>query len=157
MTSLLNSHPGSRWRWMALVLAALALSADAAPAVRFKIPRAEVPGFLPPRKDPAIVAIGERLFLETRFSQFFQARAGTNVNAVLGEGDPVMAETATMARPLPGPFRGHAMNCRACHLVNEQAENGRGHRAYADYSRRSPIPERSDGQKATVQIGRAHV
>jgi cytochrome c peroxidase len=135
----------------AILIGGLSWSAGAAPAVRFKIPRAEVPGFLPPRRDPAVVAIGERLFLETRFSQFFHARAGTNLNAGLQEGDPVMAETATTGRPLAGPFRGHAMNCRACHLVNEQAAAGRGHRTYADYARRSPIPERSDGQKLTVR------
>lgn len=138
--------------WLAVVLAAgAALAAGAEPAVRFKIPRAEVPGFLPPRKDPAIVAVGERLFLETRFSQFFHARAGTNLNTVLGVGDPVMAETAAPGRPLAGPFRGYAMNCRACHLVNEQAAAGRGHRTYADYARRSPVPDRPDGQQRTVR------
>ena len=50
---------------------------------RFKIPRAEVAGFLPPRLDPAKVAVGERLFLETRFSQFFFARSKGDVNATL--------------------------------------------------------------------------
>ena len=44
-----------------------------APARRFKIPRAEVEGFPPPRLDLAKVAVGERLFLEIRFSQFFYA------------------------------------------------------------------------------------
>jgi hypothetical protein len=38
--------------------------------------------------DPPQVAVGERLFLETRFSQFFFARSGGNANAVLPAGDP---------------------------------------------------------------------
>jgi hypothetical protein len=49
--------------------------------------------------DPAQVAIGERLFLETRFSQFYFARAGGNPNATLSEsrrgaagGVPALAE-----------------------------------------------------------------
>ncbi|MFM1768520.1 MAG: hypothetical protein RJA22_1049 [Verrucomicrobiota bacterium] len=136
--------------WGALWFAASG-PALAAPATRFKIPRAEVPGFPPPRNDPAAVAVGERLFLETRFSQFFHARAGTNVNALLPEGDPVVATTATTGAPLPGPFRGHAINCRACHLVAEQAAAGQGHRTYADYARRSPVPQRGDGQSVTVR------
>ncbi len=127
-------------------------AADAkAPARRFKIPRAVVPGFLEPRQDPATVAIGERLFLETRFSQYFFAHSGGDANATLTTGDAVVDTTATTNRPLPGPFAGHAINCRACHLVNEHREAGFGNRTYADYSRRSPVPARSDGQKFTVR------
>ena len=117
-----------------------------APARRFKIPRAEVEGFPPPRLDPAKVAVGERLFLETRFSQFFHARAKGDVNAALAEGDPVVAQTPTSGAPLPGPFAGFAMNCRACHLVNEHFARGHGNRTYADYARRPPLPARDDGR-----------
>jgi cytochrome c peroxidase len=120
-------------------------------ARRFKIPRAVVPGFPEPRQDPATVAIGERLFLETRFSQFFFAHSRGDANAVLPAGDPVVASSVTTNRPLPGPFAGHAINCRACHLVNEHAAAGLGHRTYADYARRSPVPARSDGQQFTVR------
>ncbi len=127
-------------------------AADAkAPARRFKIPRAVVPGFLEPRQDPATVAIGERLFLETRFSQYFFAHSGRDANATLSAGDSVVDTTVTTNRPLPGPFAGHAINCRACHLVNEHREAGFGNRTYADYSRRSPVPARSDGQKFTAR------
>lgn len=139
------------WGAVVLLWAGVAAPASAASVERFKIPRTEVPGFPPPRKDPAVVAVGERLFLETRFSQFFHEQAGTNVNAALETGDPVMRETATTGRPLAGPFRGHAMNCRACHLINEQAAAGRRHRTYADYARRSPLPARADGQRLTVR------
>ena len=118
---------------------------------RFKIPRAVVPGFPEPRQDTAKVAIGERLFLETRFSQFFFANSRGNANAMLPDGDPVVGTSATTNQPLPGPFRGHAINCRSCHLVNEHNAAGWGNRTYADYARRSPVPARSDGKKLTAR------
>lgn len=88
--------------------------------------------------DPAEIAIGERLFLETRFAHFY---------AVNGQGgDPVMDVTETRGDPLPGPFAGGAMNCAACHLVDQQLEEVRGGmRTYNDFARRSPIPAREDG------------
>ena len=136
-----------------LILAVASIhAADARqPTRRFKIPRAVVPGFLDPRQDPATVAIGERLFLETRFSQYFFAHSGGDANAALSAGDSVVDTTVTTNRPLPGPFAGHAINCRACHLVNEHRDAGFGNRTYADYARRSPVPARSDGQKFTVR------
>jgi len=70
--------------------------------------------------DPPEVALGERLFLETRFAQFFHAflGAGHGVNDPLDPGDPVMDTTAATGTPaLPGPFAGTSMNCRQCHLV----------------------------------------
>src|SRR5262249_52540189 len=89
-----------------------------------------------------------RLFLETRFAQFFFAHSGSNANAVLAEGDPVMDTTVTTSGTLPGPFAGQSMNCRACHLVDEQ--NGTlGNRTYNDFARRSPIPSREDGRVLT--------
>jgi cytochrome c peroxidase len=133
------------------------LKLEPEPARRFKIPRRVVPGFPVPRSDPAKVAIGERLFLETRFAQYFFANSGGDANATLREGDPVVATTVTTEGPLPGPFRGFAMNCRACHLVNEQFDSGHGNRTYADYARRSPIPARGDGRKVTVRNAPAMV
>jgi cytochrome c peroxidase len=100
--------------------------------------------------DPAQVAIGERLFLETRFSQFYFARAGGDPNATLSAGDPVTALLVTMAGTIPGPFAGQAMNCRGCHLVDDaKLTPGGGNRAYADFARHSPIPTRDDGRTET--------
>jgi hypothetical protein len=100
--------------------------------------------------DPAEVAIGERLFLETRFAQFFFANSNGNANAVLATGDPTMDFTVTTASPLPGPFAGMSMNCRSCHLVDEQkGVAGGGNRTYADFARRSPVPARADGKLTT--------
>jgi len=100
--------------------------------------------------DPPQVAIGERLFLETRFAQYFQADSSGDVNAPLAAGDPVVATTRTLDGPMPGPFAGQSMNCRACHLVDDAKDTpGGGNRSYADFARESPIPLRDDGRTAT--------
>ncbi|HEY1251784.1 MAG TPA: cytochrome c peroxidase, partial [Thermoanaerobaculia bacterium] len=96
--------------------------------------------------DPPEVQVGERLFLETRFAQYFAAHgAGTNVP--LAAGDPAMEALPTSDGPLPGPFAGLSMNCRNCHLVDDTA--GAPTRTYADYSRQSLVPSRADGQERT--------
>jgi len=92
--------------------------------------------------DPAEIALGERLFRETRFAQFFAAH-NTSINAPLISGDPVMDVTPTLGSPLLGPYKGKSMNCAACHLVDEQFNvEGGGMRTYSDFARRSPIPAR---------------
>jgi hypothetical protein len=102
-----------------------------------------------PPEDPPEVALGERLFLETRFAQFFAARAA-GVNDPLATGDPVMDILETTGVPRPGPFAGKSMNCRQCHLVDESPEPATtGLRSYADFARRSPIPDRGDGRNRT--------
>jgi len=99
--------------------------------------------------DPAEVVNGERLFLETRFAQFFAANMiGGDVNVPLADGDPTMdtivhANGSTFA----GPFAGLSMNCRQCHLVDELVlEAGAGMRTYTEFSRRPAIPDRGDGR-----------
>lgn len=100
--------------------------------------------------DPGQVAIGERLFLETRFAQFFFANAGGNPNAMLAAGDPVVGSADTLGGPIPGPFAGQAMNCRSCHFVDDLKDmTGGGNRAYDDFARQSPVPDRGDGRQLT--------
>jgi cytochrome c peroxidase len=100
--------------------------------------------------DPPQVAVGERLFLETRFSQFFLAHGGGNANAVLPAGDRVTGSLETPAGPIAGPFAGQGINCRQCHLVDDaRMTPGGGSRAYADFARRSPVPPRGDGHTVT--------
>ncbi len=101
-------------------------------------------------EDPPEVALGGRLFLETRFAQYFFAHSKGKINAPLAQGDPVMEKSATTGDPLAGPFSGQSMNCRACHLVNEFRETP-GIRSYADFARRSPIPAREDGLVTTAR------
>jgi hypothetical protein len=96
--------------------------------------------------------VGERLFVETRFAQFFKANLppGGNVNDPAPVGDPVVAKVL-----LPGgnpsgiasPFAGMSMNCRSCHFVDEFVGiSGGGMRTYTDFAPRSPIPSRPDGK-----------
>jgi hypothetical protein len=94
--------------------------------------------------------IGERLFLETRFAQFFFTNSGGDANATLTNGDPVMEFTVSpIYGNLPGPFAGQSMNCRACHLVEEQESTG--NRTYCDFAARSPIPNIGDGRPTTTR------
>ncbi len=89
---------------------------------------------------PAADSIGEALFLDTRFSQYFAAHM-TSVNAPLPTGDSVVAQVQTPSGPLPGPFAGQSINCRSCHFVTEfQGVSGAGNRTYSDFTTRSPIP-----------------
>ncbi|MGE0823708.1 MAG: hypothetical protein AB7G75_03160 [Candidatus Binatia bacterium] len=110
-------------------------------------------GELPEDADPPQVAIGERLFLETRFAQFFAVNSQGNANAVLTAGDPVMDTTQTTGDPFPGPFAGQSMHCRQCHFVDEHAMTpgapAGGVRTYTDFARRSPVPQREDGKLTT--------
>lgn len=106
---------------------------------------------------PAEVQVGDRLFRETRFAQFFfaftQGASGRDVNTPLKPGDPVMAhEQNATGKPLPDPFRNQSMNCRNCHLGNDLIGGSklRG-RTYCDFARRSPIPARSDGSRTTAR------
>jgi hypothetical protein len=89
---------------------------------------------------PAEDSIGERLFLDTRFAQYFATHM-TGVNQPLAVGDPVVQQVYTSAGVLPGPFAGQSINCRSCHFVTEfQGVAGAGNRTYSDFTARSPIP-----------------
>jgi len=89
---------------------------------------------------PAEDSIGERLFLDTRFAQYFATHM-TGVNQPLAVGDPVVATVNTPSGPLPGPFAGQSINCRSCHFVTEfTGVPGAGNRTYSDFTTRSPIP-----------------
>ena len=103
--------------------------------------------------DPAEVAIGERLFLETRFAQHFFANSGGGRQRRAAAADPVWPRTQTTEGALPGPFAGESMNCRACHLVDEHRRApAAAIAAYADFARRSPIPDRDDGRGDAAQL-----
>jgi cytochrome c peroxidase len=89
---------------------------------------------------PPADSIGEALFLDTRFSQFFAANM-TGANSPLLVGDPIVDQVQTLNGPLPGPFAGQAINCRSCHFVTEfQGVANAGNRTYSDFTTRSPIP-----------------
>jgi len=104
-----------------------------------------------PAGDPPEVTAGERLFLESRFAQFFAVNGAADVNAALAAGDPALdlLQHADGSQ-FTGPFAGGGMNCRNCHLVDEMdGVAGAGIRTYADFAARSPIPARADGRTLT--------
>jgi hypothetical protein len=90
---------------------------------------------------PAEQNLGERIFIDTRFAQFFAANM-TGVNTPLVTGDPVVAQVQnSYVGPMAGPFAGQSINCRSCHFVTEfQGVAGFGNRTYADFTDHSPIP-----------------
>ena len=89
---------------------------------------------------PPADSIGEALFLDIRFAEFFAANM-VGVNQPLPSGDPVVEQVQTMNGPLPGPFAGQSINCRSCHFVTEfEGVKGGGNRTYSDFTTRSPIP-----------------
>ncbi|HEX5549938.1 MAG TPA: hypothetical protein VFX36_03840 [Nitrospira sp.] len=95
-------------------------------------------------------AVGERLFMETRFAQAFKAflDSGGDVNDP-NAGDPVVDLVETLGTPITAeaPFKGMSMNCRSCHFVDDLlTAPGGDMRTYTDFAKRSPIPARTDGK-----------
>lgn len=99
---------------------------------------------------PAEQNIGERLFVDTRFAEYFAANS-TDVNATLTTGDPVVTQVQSVySGPMPGPFAGQSINCRSCHFVVEfQGVPAAGNRTYADFTSRSPLPLPMNGFTTT--------
>lgn len=95
-----------------------------------------------PPADP----IGEALFLDTRFSEYFATHM-TSVNAPLATGDPVVSTVENVnGGPMPGPFAGQSINCRSCHFVTEfEGVANAGNRTYADFTTHSPVPRTING------------
>src|SRR5208337_1737472 len=106
---------------------------------------------------PAAVQVGDRLFRETRFAQFFfnfiTAAPNRDVNTTLKPGDPtVSVEQNAAGKPIRDPFRNQSMNCRNCHLGDDLLGVSKLEgRTYCDFARRSPIPARSDGPLTTTR------
>jgi cytochrome c peroxidase len=90
---------------------------------------------------PAEQNIGERVFVDTRFAEYFAAHM-TGVNDPLTVGDPVVQTVQNVnTGPMPGYFAGQSINCRSCHFVVEyQGVAGGGNRTYADFTDHSPLP-----------------
>lgn len=100
--------------------------------------------------DSPLKLVGERLFRETRFSEYFYEHAQGILNKPPAQGDPVVETLDTITRQLDNPYRGQAISCAACHFVDQMRDvPGIGVRAYTDLSRRSRVPARDDGQTVT--------
>lgn len=106
----------------------------------------------PPKEAEGAAAdqnVGERIFVDTRFAEYFAANM-TGVNDPLAAGDPVVAQVNTPIGVLPGPFAGQSINCRSCHFVTEfTGVQGVGNRTYADFVTHSPMPRTINGINIT--------
>jgi hypothetical protein len=107
----------------------------------------------------AEAVMGDRLFFETRFSQFAFAHAKNDLNAALPAGDPMVSEVERPGKPsLTGPFQGQGISCRHCHLGDDFMRlEPQAQRTYCDFSARSGIPRRDDGQTHTIRNTQAMV
>jgi cytochrome c peroxidase len=96
--------------------------------------------------DNAEAVVGDRLFFETRFAQYFFAHCKSDVNAPLEKGEPLVDTVPAIDRPaLTGLFRGQSISCRQCHLGDDFiSSKPLAGRTYVDFSRRSPVPNRND-------------
>lgn len=111
--------------------------------------------------DPPEIVNGERLFIETRFAQFFYQylENGGATNKPMLQGDPVLNKTVRFFGLPPyqipftdSPYAGQSINCRTCHMVDEHLEQSElGMRAYSDFAARSPVPAREDNQTTVVR------
>ena len=106
--------------------------------------------------DPAEVTIGERLFSDYRFSQFFAEKSAGNANHILEEGDPQLAFLKVLEEKsnIRSPFSGQAQSCASCHMVDQASDlMNPGMRLYADFATFSPIPVR-DNEPNSVETFR---
>jgi len=124
-----------KFRKMAVCVAtAVALSVNGCGSGTAPDPKPEVEGA------PADQNVGERIFIDTRFAEYF-AENMTGTNDPLAVGDAVVAQVSTPAGVLPGPFAGESINCRSCHFVTEFTDVLKArNRTYADFVEHSPMP-----------------
>lgn len=99
------------------------------------------------------VELGERLFKEWRFSQFFAQKSSGRVNFLLQKGDPILQEIKHFSGfKTASPFRQQSISCASCHIVDQMVDRpGFGMRGYSEFTRRSRIPDRGDGQTLTLR------
>lgn len=102
--------------------------------------------------DDASEALGERMFNDIRFSEYFMKKSKGNVNYELKVGSPELDTIVIDDQESPSPFAGTAMSCASCHMVDQAFEsNPGGMRGYNDFARRTKIPARVDGKKFTLR------
>ena len=111
MTQMHSGSKNTLLFWMALALGLLWLSNACGPVQlpAFRV-LTQTPPQLPAHRGRQ--ALGERLFLDTRFAEYFATHM-TGVNQPLVTGDPVVTEVQTTSGMLPGPFAGQSINCRS--------------------------------------------
>ena len=103
-------------------------------------------------EDPPEVQLGERLFMEERFSQFFYQHSNGNLNHKLKSGDPILEKIQTDLGLFDHPMKGGQISCASCHFVDQLSSISRfAALTYNDFHRRSPVPDRQDGLTRTTR------
>lgn len=85
----------------------------------------------------AVEAMGERLFNDVRFSQYFFELSGGNVNYQLEELSTNQSKKLN--------------SCASCHLVDQGFSDLGGMRGYNDFAVQTEIPLRVDGKQKTLR------
>jgi|GEM_PF-2528579 cytochrome c peroxidase len=95
------------------------------------------------------IALGERLFNETRFTRNFWHFSNGDVNAQEVPGEEHL-ETLEVSKTqeVDSPFRGQSTSCASCHLVDQAFDiSGAGMRTYTDFSERPKISKHLTDKK----------
>ncbi len=102
--------------------------------------------------DDASEALGERMFNDIRFSQYFLEKSNGNVNYELKSGSTDLDTIIIRGQETVSPFAGTAKSCASCHMVDQSFEsNPGGMRGYNDFAQLTKIPARYDGKKHTLR------
>lgn len=97
------------------------------------------------------VDLGEKLFLEDRFSAsfFMQSHDPNDLETV---GDPELWDLEVFDQTYPHPQRGQHFSCASCHFVDQLSVLQESWvLTYNDFSARSRVPYRTDGNTRTLR------
>lgn len=101
-------------------------------------------------QDPLNIRLGEKLFMDGRFSQGYFDKAKT-VNEQIA-GAAVLEQMYVLEDLVEHPQKGQQVSCSSCHMVDQNTSLVAGSvLTYNDFARRSPIPLRSDKMERTVR------
>lgn len=102
--------------------------------------------------DDALEILGERIFNDDRFSEFFFKQSKGDVNHTLSKGSLELQQIIVNRTVHDSPFSDQAMSCSSCHMVDQAFDTSfGGMRGYNDFAPITPIPIREDGRWFTVR------
>jgi cytochrome c peroxidase len=100
----------------------------------------------------ALESLGERMFNDIRFSQYFHTVSAGNVNHELKVGSSELDTIVIRGHESPSPFAGQAISCASCHMVDQASlQTPGGMRGYNDFAQLTKIPQRGDTKKLTLR------
>ncbi|MGH8398914.1 MAG: hypothetical protein ACRETA_11840 [Gammaproteobacteria bacterium] len=96
--------------------------------------------------NPPDQLLGERLFKDPRFGQYYATHSNGTINGVnVGQSIVATVPTTNPDVSLPGPEAGTSITCLSCHLVQQEMNvPGGGMRAYTNFAGRALHPVRPE-------------